>query len=240
MISTARVALPSNVEGRLKKASEFVDNVMEYAREDLIGFRRPLAATFALSAPVVLALVFHAIGVFAMLQVAAVYFLVATAGLVLVGRQVWPNIVEEYQLRSTAKRKASADLKCGFGEAAFLAVERPPRFIEYDHGVLVLADAGDFRTLFFSISNDSEDPRWPFYVEGEMERRIWRWLRLPVSREIVKFSSEGSKHSRAENTPFIDSIDAWEAVHTALGEPEDGAIIHRPFAEVVDMVDRLV
>lgn len=240
MLSTARVALPANVEVRLKQTSEFVDNVMEFARDDLIGFRRPLAATFALSAPVVLALVFHAMGAIAALEVAAVYLTVATAGLVLVGRQLWPGLVEEYRTRSDAKRKASADLKCGFGEAAFLAVERPPRFFEYDHGVLAFADAGDFRTLFFSISNDGVDPRWAYYAAGEMQRRIWRWLRLPVSREIVKFSSEGSKYPSADETLFIDSIDAWEAIHTALGEPEDGAIVHRPFAEVVEMIERLL
>ncbi|MBI1364812.1 MAG: hypothetical protein GC153_02485 [Alphaproteobacteria bacterium] len=240
MLSTARVALPANVESRLKTSSAFVDNVMEFAREDLIGFRRPLAATFALSAPPVLALVFHALGWLAMAKVAGAYLIVASLGLVLVGRQLWPGLVEEFQSRAAAKRKAVADLKCGFGEAAFLNLDRSPRFIEHEHGVLAFADAGDFRTLFFSIVNEESDPRWQLYRDGEMDRRVWRWLRLPISREVVKFSTEGSKLPKIGDSRTIDSIDAWEAINTALGEPADGAIIHRPFAEVVDMVERML
>ncbi|MGE0408790.1 MAG: hypothetical protein AB7P23_05955 [Amphiplicatus sp.] len=240
MLSTARVALPATIEIRLKNAAEFVDNVMEYAREDLIGFRRPLAATFAFTAPVLLALAYYGAGIATLAQTAAMYFSVAGAGLVVVGRQLWPSLVQEYHDKSTEKRKAAADLKCGFGEAAFLNLERAPRFFEYANGVLAVADAGDFRTLFFSIQNDPEDPRWVPYVEGEMNRRVWRWLRLPVSREVVKFSAEGSKYAQLGETHRIGSIDAWEAINTALGEPMDGAIIHRPFAEVVDMVERMV
>ncbi|HXI87168.1 MAG TPA: hypothetical protein VNH64_06890 [Parvularculaceae bacterium] len=240
MLSTARVALPANVEVRLKTSSAFVDNVMEFARDDLIGFKRPLAATFALSAPPVLALMLHALGWAAMAKIAAAYFIVASLGLVLVGRQLWPSLVEEYRERSTAKRKAAADLKCGFGEAAFLNLDRSPRFIEHEHGVLAFADAGDFRTLFFSIVNEESDPRWSLYRDGDMDRRLWRWLRLPVSREVVRFSTEGSKLPKISAAPKISSIDAWEAINTALGEPADGAIIHRPFAEVIDMVERMV
>lgn len=239
MLSTARVALPAPVEIRLKNSSEFVDNVMEYAREDLIGFRRPLAATFALSAPIVIAFVYHAAGFIPMLQTALGYFFIAGAGLVYIGRDLWPSLVDEYEWRSEVKRRASADLKCGFGEAAFLNLNRPPRFFDYDNGVLAFADAGDFRTLFFSIANDPDDPRWTPYLEGEMTRRVWRWLRLPISREVVKFSTEGSKHPQYDPPATIDSIDAWEAINTALGEPLDGAIIHRPFEEVVEMVERL-
>lgn len=240
MLSTARVALPAPVEIRLKNSSDFVDNVMEFAREDLVGFKRPLAATFAYTTPVVLAIVFHATGIAPMVETAAGYIVMAFAGLVLVGREIWPTLVKEYESRAEAKRKAAADLKCGFGEAAFLNLARAPRFFEYDHGVLALADAGDFRTLFFSIANDPEDPRWIPYREGEMNRRVWRWLRLPISREVVKFSTEGSKHPQYDPPPSIDSIDAWEAIHTALGEPMDGAIIHRPFEEVAEMVERLL
>ncbi len=240
MLSTARVALPANVEVRLKNSSEFVDNVMEFARQDLIGFRRPLAATFAFTAPIVFASVYHATNVATLIQAAVAYFTITGAGLYFVGRELWPQLVERYQARALEKRKAAADLKCGFGEAAFLNLERAPRFFEYANGVLALADAGDFRTLFFSITNEPDDPRWVPYMEGEMHRRVWRWLRLPISREVVKFSAEGSKHVQFGDAPQIDSIDAWEAINTALGEPLDGAIIHRPFAEVIDMIERMV
>ena len=57
MLNTARVALPPPVEVRLKNASEFVDNVTDFARDDLIAFRRPLAATFAFTAPVLVAFI---------------------------------------------------------------------------------------------------------------------------------------------------------------------------------------
>jgi hypothetical protein len=240
MMSTARVRLPAPVEVKLKRASEFVDNITEFAREDLIGFRRPLAAAFAFTAPLVLAIVYKSAGLAALAQVAAAYIAVAAGGLYLVGRSLWPGLVKEYETRAAAKRRALADLKCGFGEAAFLNLPKAARFFEYEHGVLALADAGDFKTIFFSIAAEESDPRWVSYATGEMNRRIWRWLRLPVSHEIVRFSSEGSKHAQPEQAPFIASIDVWEAVHCALGEPVDGAVIHQPFGEVVETVERLL
>lgn len=240
MLSTARVELPAPVEARLKAASDFVDNVMEFAREDLIGFRRPLAASFAFSAPLVLTLVYHSAGLVPMLQAAAAYFTIAGGGLYLVGRRMWPALVAEFETRAVAKRKAIADLRCGFGEASFLNLARSPRFIEHDNGVLVLADAGDFRTLFFAVERDESDPRWALYENGDLERRVWRWLRLPISRELVKFSAEGSKLPQPNRPYRVKSIDAWEAINVALGEPLDGAVIHRPFDEIVDTVDRLV
>lgn len=240
MLSTTRVDLPAAVENRLRTASGFVDNIMEFAREDLIGFRRPFAAAFAFSTPLFLAAVYYGAGMTALIEAAVGYFLVAGAGLVLVGRQIWPGLVEEFETRATAKRKAIADLKCGFGEAGFLNLIRSPRFFEFDHGVLAFADAGDFRTLFFWITDDPDDARWGLYAAGELSRRVWRWLRLPISREIVRFSTEGSRLPLDGGPAAIDSIDAWEAIHAALGEPLDGAIIHRPFSEVVEMVDRLL
>lgn len=240
MLNTTRVAFPAVVEKRLKVASEFVDNIMDFARDDLIGFRRPIAAAFAYATPLFLAFVHHAAGFAAMLQAAVSYFAIAGVGLVLVGRDVWPKLVTEFEAREKQKRKALADLKCGFGEAGFLNLIRAPRLFAYDHGVLAFADAGDFRTLFFWITNDPDDPRWEPYVAGELNRRIWRWLALPVSREIVRFSTEGSRLPNFAGPAKIDSIDAWEAIHAALGEPVDGALIPLPFDEVVAMVERLL
>jgi len=240
MYNTARVDIPAPIEVRLKRAAEFVDNIMEFAREDLIGFRRPLAATFAFTAPFVLAFAYQAAGFLPMLKIASSYFVVAVAGLYLVGRDQWPELVGEFENRTVEKRKAVADLKCGFTESSFLSLVRGPRFIEHEHGVLVFADVGDFKTLFFSISNDTTDPRWRPYVEGELSRRVWRWMRLPVSRELIKFGVEGSKLTLHKEPPVIKSIDIWEAVNVALGEPLDGAVIHRPFDELVESVERLL
>ncbi|MEM8772832.1 MAG: hypothetical protein AAGD92_14390 [Pseudomonadota bacterium] len=240
MLSTARVSIPVPVEARLKSEAEFVDNVNQYAREDLIGFKRPIAAAFALVAPVALALVYQGAGLTATLQVGALIAGIVAGGIIVVGKQEWPSIVAEFQAHANAKKKAVADLRCGFGESSFLSNGRAPRFFEHEHGVLVLADAGDLKTLFFDISNDDTDPRWALYESGEMYRRVWRWLRLPVSRELVKFTAEGSKLNQRRKPSEISSIEAWEAVNVALGEPLDGTVIHRPFDELAEMIERLV
>lgn len=241
MLNTDRVAIPAPVEVRLKRSAQFVDNIMDFAREDLIGFKRPLAATFAFTAPLVMAVVHHAGGLGHLLEVAASYLIVGFGGLYLVGRQAWPQLVDEFEAKTVEKRRAAADLKCGFGELSFLNLSRAPRYFEHDNGALVFADAGDFKTLFFSIESGERDARWNLYINGELDRRVWRWLRLPVSRDIVKFSTEASKLATAHNDPLrIKSIDAWEAIHASLGEPLDGAIIHRPFDEVVESVERML
>ena len=97
-----------------------------------------------------------------------------------------------------------------------------------------------FRRQTTALLRRIEDPRWTLYESGEMSRRIWRWMRLPVSREIVKFATEGTKLGNRRDTPRIESTDAWEAVNVALGEPLDGALLHQPFDEVVDTVERLI
>ena len=238
MLTTARVAIPAPVEARLKTAADYSDNVNDYAREDLIGFNRPIAAAFALIAPVALALVYKGSGFAEMLQSGMMIALLVGGGLVVIGKQEWPSIVSKFQARALAKRRAIADLRCGFGESSFLSNGRAPRFFEHEHGVLVLADAGDLKTLFFSIANDGADPRWALYQNGDMQRRVWRWLRLPVSREVVKFTTEGSKLACAKTVPHIDSIEAWEAINVALGEPLDGSVIHQPFNELTEIVTR--
>lgn len=240
MLSTARVDIPAPVSARLRSAASFSDSVNEYAREDLIGFRRPIAAAFAVIAPVALAFVYQSAGFIATVEAGGLIIAIVGGGVYYAGRREWPSIVAAFQERSLEKRKAVADLRCGFGESSFLSNGRCPRFFEYEHGVLALADAGDLKTLFFDISNDESDPRWELYVSGELYRRVWRWLRLPVSREVVKFTTEGSKLAQKARTPRIDSIEAWEAINVALGEPLDGALIHRPFDELVETIERLV
>jgi hypothetical protein len=240
MLSTDRVAIPAQVETRLKRTAQFVDNIMDFARDDLIGFRRPLAATFAFTAPLVMAFAYHAGGLMPLVQISASYLAVGAGGLYLVGRQEWPGLVRQFEEKTLEKRRAAADLKCGFGESSLLNLTRAPRYFEHENGVIVLADAGDFKTLFFSIERDHRDERWNAYVNGELDRRVWRWIRLPVSRDIVKFSTEASKLARTQSDPSrIRSVDAWEAVNVSLGEPMDGAIIHRPFDEIVNSIEPL-
>jgi len=238
MLRADRVAIPAPIEIRLKRSAEFVDNIMEFAREDLIGFRRPLAATFAFTAPLMMAFAFSIGGIIPFIQISASYLVVAFSGLYLVGRNEWPTIVHNFDALSIEKRRASADLRCGFSERSLLTLAQGPRFYEYSGGVLVFADAGDFKTLFFNIEDHPEDLRWDLYLDGELERRVWRWLRLPISREIVKFSAEASKVAHVSPAKAIRTTDVWEAIHFTLGDPMDGAIIHRNFAETVEIVDR--
>ena len=240
MLSTARVDIPSTIEKRLVKSSEFVDNIMEFTREDLIGFRRPLAATFAFTAPLVIALVYNAAGFMPMFKIASSYFLVAAGGLYLVGRDQWPDLVSEFERLTKEKKRAVADLKCGFTESTFLSIARAPWFVDHENGVLVFADSGQGTTLFFSIDAGDEDPRWKVYAEGGLSRRIWRWMRLPVSREIIAFKTEGTKLPLYGEKHGIRSVDIWDAVMIYLGEPLDGSILHRPFDEVVDGVSRML
>ncbi|WP_425408524.1 hypothetical protein [Hyphococcus sp.] len=239
MLTTARVDIPAPVAARLKAAAEYSDNVNDYAREDLIGFSRPISAAFALVAPLAIAFAYQADPWFAV-QIAGAIIMLVAGGLYVIGRQEWPNIVAKFQDCVMTKRKAIADLRCGFGESSFLSNGRAPQFFAHDHGVLLLADAGDMKTLFFDISNDGTDPRWELYESGEICRRVWRWLRLPVSREVVKFSTEGARLARIGEPPRIKSIEAWEAINVSLGEPMDGAIIHQPFDEVIDNVKRMM
>lgn len=240
MLTTARVEIPAPVVSRLKHAADYSDNVNDYAREDLIGFKRPVAAAFALMLPLTAAFAYQAGGPIMTLQLSLSVILMVAGGLYVIGRAEWPNIVARFQDCVMTKRRAIADLRCGFGESSFLSNGRAPKFYEHANGVLALADAGDLKTLFFDISKDGDDPRWALYQSGEIRRRVWRWLRLPVSREVVKFSTEGARLARVDAAPMIPSIDAWEAINVALGEPMDGAIIHRPFDEVIDDINRLM
>ena len=240
MLSIARVEIPAPIQAHLKRAAEYSDNVNDYAREDLVGFNRPIAAAFALIVPLALAVVYQGAGPMATIHSALMFVLVVGAGLVIIGKQEWPGIVAKFQSCASAKKKAIADLRCGFGESSFLSNGRCPRFVEHEHGVLALVDAGDLKTLFFDISNDGTDERWALYKAGDLNRRVWRWLRLPVSREVVKFSTEGSKLASHGDAWVIKSVEAWETINVALGEPMDGSVIHQSFDEIADMVERMV
>ncbi|WP_411817899.1 hypothetical protein [Hyphococcus sp. DH-69] len=240
MLTTARVDIPGTVAAKLRRTANYSDNVNDYAREDLLGFSRPVAAAFALLAPLTLAFTSYSSGLIVTAQIATIISGLVACGLVVIGREEWPNIVAKFQSCVSMKRRAIADLRCGFGEASFLSNGRAPRMFTYEHGVLVLADAGDLKTLFFDIANDGSDPRWDIYESGELNRRVWRWLRLPVSREIVQFSTEGSRLVLERESEHIGSIEAWESINLAMGEPLDGAIIHQPFDEIVEMIERLL
>ncbi len=237
MLTTSRTTLPDPIATRLKIAAEFVDDLSQFARDNLLGFKRPIATTFALVAPVLFALVYYTFDLPTVSKLALFFCIIAFAGIYLVARISWPTVVEEFQIQSVARRQAIADLRCGFGESSHLNLSQAPRFYEHANGLLVLADAGEWRTIFFSIDSAGEDPRWAFYLNGDLDRRVWKWVRLPVSHEVVAFSSVGTKLPQTEHMRTISSIDAWEAVNLALGEPIDGSVIHLPFDEAVEVAE---
>ena len=238
MFTADRVSIPKSTTVKLRQSADFVDDIMEFAREDLIGFKRPLAAAFAYTTPFFFIFAYTLGGPIGLLQLSAMYFAITIAGLYLVGKINWPTIVSEFDRKTAEKRRAAADLRCGFAERNFLTLARAPRFFEYEGGVIVFADAGDFKTLFLAIEDSPSDLRWALYVSGELERRVWRWLSLPISREIVKFQASASKLANVRAPRRINSIDAFEAISEALGAPQDGAIVHRPFVEVVEIVEQ--
>lgn len=240
MLTTQKVEIPSVTAARLRDAANLVDNIMDFARDDLVGFKRPLAATFAMTTPILSVLAYSAGGWRLAIETTLLFCACAFFALYLVGRCEWPRLVDSFENLSVQKRRAVADLRCGFGEESFLRLGRAPVFYEHENGVLVFADVGDFRTLFMSLEHDERDPRWVLYLKGDLSRRVWRWLRLPVSRELVRFSTVGSKIQHGLKPRWIPSVDSWDAIHAALDDPQDGAIIHRQFDEITELVERML
>lgn len=240
MISVDRVALPPQIEAQLKSAAAFVENVNDFAREDLIGFKRPLARTFAIAGPIGLAFVAHAFGWAQVIEWALAYAVVTAGGLYLVGRDLWPSIVVAYEKQSVKKRRAIADLNCGFGEASHLIHRRAPLCVEHDNGVLIFADVGQLHTLAFIVANDGVDPRWDFYVKGELNRKVWRWLRLPISRDVVRFTAQGTRTGGALQARRVPSPEVFAGIMAALDAPVDGAVLHMPLDDVIEAVDRRI
>ncbi|MEM9169663.1 MAG: hypothetical protein AAGC56_08400 [Pseudomonadota bacterium] len=240
MLRSERTAIPQSVEARLQRLAAFSKSPTDFARDDLVGFRRPLAAVFALTAPIIAAFVFHTAGIGPTVKTAALYTAYVAIGLVIVGRLEWPRLLEAYEEREAAKKRANADLKCGFSQVNHLRQTRAPMFVEYDHGVLVLADAGDLRTLFFSIPADDRDPRWERYRGGDLHRRDWRWSRLPVSGEIYRFSTLGPMIERPRGIWRVSSIDEWEALHVSFRDPQDGDLLPFAFDDLAERVSQMV
>lgn len=148
MLRADRVTIPAAVEIQLKRSAAFVDNILEFACEDLIGFQRPFAATFAFTAPIVMAFAFSIGSIMPLVQIAASYFLISFAGFYLIGRTEWTFIVNKFKVQLNQKRRANADLRCGFGEQNLLTLTRAPRFFEYQRGVLAFVELGDLKHCF--------------------------------------------------------------------------------------------
>ena len=240
MLTTETVALPDDVARSLRTEAAFAETWNTFLREHLAGFRQPVAATAALVGPVLVAFTYAMADFVAMREVAATFGL--TAAMFVLG--AW--YVNRHEIRAAfarhtdAAQRAKRDLKAGQAEAMDLDLRAQPVFYEHEHGVVVLADAGQGRTLYFDVDGDGFDPRWFLYVNGDLHRRRWSWLRLTGSGCVRALRAEGVRLTAGAETPYVTAPDAWEAVSLALGEPQDGDLVDMPFGEVVRTVDRLL
>ena len=107
-------------------------------------------------------------------------------------------------------------------------------------GVVVFADAGENRTVFFDIQADREDPRWFLYLNGDLHRERWSWVRLSKSREVFGFSAAGHVCSTPGQPRYVEAAEGWDAIALALGDPSDGDIIDMPLREVEHTISRLL
>ena len=240
MLNVATVDLPHQVEARLRERAAFSESWAAFTRDHLAGFRQPVAAAVAIIGPVLVAFVYAASDFFTMLEVASVFAL-SSAMFVLGAWYVNRRDIRAAFERSTRERRlAMADLKAGTAEKVALTHKERPVFYEHEHGVIALAEGGEGRTLFFDVDGDGTDPRWFLYLNGDLHRQDWRWLRLQGTGEVTEFEALGKRLAGLGDTPYVEAPDAWEAVSLALGEPRDGDTIDMPFAEVKQTVARLI
>ncbi len=240
MLTVAEVDLPQSLRNRLRDDAEFVENFAEFIGENLIGLRHPTAMAYAIIGPVLFAFAYYVAGFFTMLEVATTFSLSA-AMFILGGWYVNREKIRDMYLRRTrARREAQVDLQIGSGQEVNLSLRAQPCFYEHEHGVICLADVGDGRTVYFDVDCMEDDPRWFLYINGDMHRVNWSWLKLLGSGSVTEFKASGKRLASIGDTPFVEAPDSWEAISLALGEPEDGDIIEKPLEEVKNSISRLL
>lgn len=240
MLKRSKIDLPPVLRKRLQEEAEFSETFSDFTGENLVGFRQPAAIAVAVIAPVLFAFVYYATDFFTLLNVATTFTVSATM-LILGGWYVNRHGIRAAYLRHVRARKnAKIDLKAGTGEATSLTMKVQPVFYEHEHGVICIADAGDGKTLYFDVDSLENDPRWFLYVNGDMHREDWSWIRLAGSLAVAEFKAAGKRLSKIGDTPYVEAPDAWEAIAVALGEPQDGDIITIPFEEAQATIARLL
>ncbi len=240
MLTVDKIDLPSTVRARLKERASFAESFAAFNREHLAGFRQPIAASAAFIGPVLIAFVYLISDFVTMVEVFVIFSFTTTLFL---GGAWYTNrgrIQEEYEHRTSARRRARKDLKLGRGERMSLQLQQAPFFFEHEHGVIILAGVGPAKTLFFDIDGAGEDPRWFLYLNGDMDRNDWQWIRLGGSGEVMEFKATGRRLTNFGEAPFVEAPDAWEAISIALGEPRDGDVIEMALDEVRLTIGRLL
>lgn len=240
MLTVAKVDLPLSLQKKLREEAAFAESFGEFTKEHLVGFRQPAAVAISIIAPVLFAFVYYVTDFVNLLEV-ALSFSVAAAMFLLGGWYVNRGKIRAAYTRQTrARREARADLRAGQGESVSLSQKVAPVFYEHEHGVICLADSGDGKTVYFDVDSADNDPRWFLYINGDMHRSDWSWIRLMGSGSVCEFEVSGSRLAKIGDTPYVEAPDAWEAISIALEEPQDGDIIERPLDEVKETVARLL
>ena len=240
MLTIAKVDLPISLRKRLQEEAAFSDSFNHYTTENLIGFRQPVATAVAVVGPILFAFIYYVTDFLTLVEVAGSFALSAAAFLLggwYVNRH---GIRDSYQRHTKARKNAKANLRSGVGESVALTMKTAPVFYEHEHGVICLAAAGEGKTLYFNIDSFENDPRWFIYINGDMHRPNWRWIKLMGSGAVAEFEASGQRMAKIGDTPYVEAPDAWEAISIALGEPEDGAIVEKPLEDVTAIISRLI
>lgn len=107
-------------------------------------------------------------------------------------------------------------------------------FVEHEHGVIHVCPADAARTLYLDFSTIADDPRHDrWYAGGLIDRARWTWFTTADGAVLLGFEADGAAVPRnllVERRPARE--EAGAALFRRLGEPEDGALVRRPFATV--------
>lgn len=240
MLTVEEIDLPPAIQSRLKENAAFTDSFWEFTKEHLAGFRQPVAAVAAVIGPILIAFTYIVSDFFTMVEVATTFGL--TTLLFLLGawytnrQAIRASFVRQVETR----RQAKADLKAGRGAQVVLTLKEQPLFYEHDHGVVALAAVSEDKSVYFEIEDTEEDPRWFLYLNGDMHRSNWQWLRLMGTGTVTQFQVDGTRMTSIGQPPYLNAPDAWEAISLALGEPTDGDIIDLPLKEAAQTIARLL
>lgn len=240
MLSVAEIDLPPAVRDKLRERAAFSDSFGRFTRLRLLGFNQPVAATIAFLAPIVIAFGYAAADVHTAIEVALVFAF--ACALMLLGAWIANRtfLRDAYDQATHARKSARADLKIGKGTEMALTIKTPALFYENAEGVVVFADAGDNRTVFFDVRADRADPRWFLYLNGDLHREKWSWIRLASSGEVFGFSAAGHRRIPLGQPPYVEATEAWDSIALALGDPADGDLIDMPLSEVERTISRLL
>lgn len=240
MLTAATIVLPPEIRDRLRERAAFAQSFGDFVVDRLLGFGQPVAAAAALLGPLTISFAYLAADFFSMIEAATVF---GSATVLILGAAYISNrqrIRDDYLRRAEARRQARDDLRAGAGTQVSLRLGRPPICLEHSGGVVVFADAGRGKTVFLDIPSDQDDPRWFRYLNGDLGRLEWSWLRLGGSGAVTAFETAGPLVSALGPPMTLDLPAGWDAISLALGDPRDGDVIDMPRDEIERTMERLL